>query len=229
MTPQGIGPSVHALRYWERRQEVMAHNLANASTAGFRGDRVFARLMDGGGPEAVAATDTRAGTVTPTGRPLDVAVDGEAFMVVSTGAGERYVRGGSFSLDARGLLVTGEGHPVLGEAGPLTLPPGEVVIHPAGDVTVDGAVVGRLRLERPGAPPAREGANLWVPQGPPAHRPGEEIRIRPGHLEESNVDPVSALVEMIEIQRAYGAVHRSLQAADEVMQTITSDLGRVGG
>lgn len=229
MTPQGIGPSVHALRYWERRQEVVANNLANASTAGFRGDRVFARLMEGGGPVAVAATDTRAGTVTPTGRPLDVALDGGAFLVVSTGAGDRYVRGGSFTLDPRGLLVTGEGHPVLSETGPLTLPPGQVVIHPAGEVTVDGAPVGRLRVERASAPPVREGANTWVPQGPPAQQPGEDVRIRSGHLEESNVDPVSALVEMIEIQRAYGAVHRSLQAADEVMQTITSELGRVGG
>jgi flagellar basal body rod protein FlgG len=229
VTPQGVGPSFHALRYWERRQEVVAHNLANASTAGFRGDRVFARLMEGGGPEAVAATDTRAGTLTPTGRPLDVALDGEAFLVVSTGAGERYVRGGSFALDPRGLLVTGEGHPVLSGTGPLTLPPGQVVIHPAGEVTVDGAPVGRLRVERAGAPPVREGANLWIPQGPPAQPTGEDVMIRSGHLEESNVDPVSALVEMIEIQRAYGAVHRSLQAADEVMQTITSDLGRVGG
>lgn len=229
MSPQGVGPSVQALRYWERRQEVAANNLANASTAGFRGDRVFARLLEGGGPEAVAVVDARPGTVTRTGRPLDVALEGDGFLVVGTPAGERYVRGGSFTLDAGGTLVTGEGHPLLGDAGPLTLPPGDAVIQSSGEVTVDGVSVGCLRVDLPGGPPLREGANLWIPQGPAERLAEQQVRIRSEHLEESNVDPVSALVEMIEIQRAYGAVHRSLLAADDVMQTITSDLGRVGG
>lgn len=229
MSPEGIGPSVRALRYWERRQEVVANNLANASTAGFKGERVFARLMAGGGPQALSATDPTAGPVTETGRPLDIALDGDGFLVVSTGAGERYVRGGSFSVDGRGIVVTSEGHPVLGETGPLTLPPGPVVVSPSGRILVEGSEVGRLRVERAGAAPLREGANLWIPQGAGTRMPPDEVRMRPGYLEESNVDPVRALVEMIEIQRAYGAVHRSVLAADDVLQTITSEIGRVNG
>jgi len=229
MSPEGIGPSIRALRYWERRQEAVANNLANASTAGFRGERVFARLLAEGGPEALSATDTTAGPVTATGRSLDIAMEGDGFLVVRTPGGERYVRGGSLAVDGRGALVSAEGHPVLGEDGPLVLPPGQVVVSPSGQLLVDGAEVGRLRVERAGAAPLREGANLWVPQAAGTSVPEGEARVRAGHLQESNVDPVGALVEMIGIQRAYGAVHRSVLAADDVMQTITSDLGRVGG
>lgn len=229
MNPDGIAPSVRALRYWERRQEVVANNLANVSTPGFKGERVFARLLAEGGPEARSAPDRTAGAVTATGRALDLALDGDGFLVVRTAAGERWVRGGSLTLDAAGALTTAEGHAVLGEEGPLTIPEGEVVVGPDGTVLVDGASVGRLRVERGDEPPLREGANLWVPQVPGTPVSPESVRLRPGHLEESNVDPVKALVEMIEIQRAYGAVHRSVVAADGVLQTITSDLGRVSG
>jgi flagellar basal body rod protein FlgG len=229
MNPAGIGPSVRALRYWERRQEVLAHNLANASTPGFRGERVFARLLTDGGPEARSATDETPGALTETGRGLDLALQGEGFLVVRTGAGERYVRGGALAVDAQGTLVTTEGHAVLGEGGPLTLPPGDVVVSASGAVLVEGAQIGQLRLERASAPPLREGSNLWVPQGAGVPVAGDAVKVRSGHIEESNVDPVTALVEMIGIQRAYGAVQKSILASDGVLQTITSDVGRVGG
>ena len=227
MNPGGIGPASRALRYWERRQQVVSNNLANVSTPGFKAERVFARLLADGGPEAGTRDDFRSGSVAPTGRPLDVAIEGDGFLVVKTDAGERYMRGGSFRLDELGGLVTDDGAAVLGESGPIVLPPGEVRLEENGTIHVDGAPVGRLRVERPDGTPVREGANLWVPDGEGDEVPREEIHVRQGHLEESNVDPVGALVEMIEIQRAYSAVQRSIQAADGVMQTITSDLGRL--
>lgn len=227
--PGSLGPAVRALHYWEQRQQVMANNLANVSTPGFKGERVFARLLDDGGPVAQTVDDFRGGAMSETGRSLDVALDGDGFMVVKTDAGERYVRGGSFRLDEAGVLVTADGAQVMGEGGPLVLPPGQVAITDDGTVQVDGAALGRLRIERPTAPPLREGTNRWTPQGDgEALSPGA-YRVQQGHLEESNVDPVSALVEMIEIQRAYAAVQKSIQTTDGVMQTISMDLGRVGG
>jgi flagellar basal body rod protein FlgG len=225
----GIDPSVRALKYWERRQEVMANNLANVSTPGFKGERVFARLMEDGGPAAVARDDLRGGSVSETGRPLDIAMEGDGFLVVKTDQGERYLRGGSFTLDPTGQIVTEDGYTVLGEGGPIILPPGEVRVERDGNILVDGATMGRLRVERPGASPVREGANRWVPDGEGETVERAEVKIRQGHLENSNVDPVSALVEMIEIQRAYSAIQRSVQTADGVMQTITTEIGRVGG
>lgn len=229
MKSGGIDPSVRALRYWERRQEAAAHNLANVSTPGFKAERVFARLMENGAPAPASDTDFGAGAVAQTGRPLDFALEGDGFLVVETPAGERYVRGGSFSLDPAGMLVTSDGHAVLGDSGPLVLPPGPVEVEQDGTMIVNGAPVGRLRVELPGGSPIREGAAMWIPDGDGTVVPQEEVRVQQGHLEDSNVDPVSALVEMIEIQRAYGAIQRSVQVADGVMQTITTDIGRIGG
>ncbi len=229
MSAGGVGPAAQALRYWERRQEVVSNNLANVSTPGFKGQRVFARLLANGGPAAQIGDDFRAGAVSNTGRTLDLAMESDGFLVVRTDAGERYMRGGSLHLDEGGALVTDEGHAVMSDGGPMVLPPGDVVVQPDGVVLVDGAEVGRLRVERPSKPPVREGERLWAPQAPGADVPREEVKIEQGHLEESNVDPVSALVEMIEIQRAYGAVQRSIQETDGALQTITTEIGRVSG
>lgn len=229
MNTGGIGPSVRALQYWERRQEVMSNNLANASTPGFKGERVFARLMADGGPRAEARDDFTPGSLAETGRDLDVAMQTDGFLVVRTDQGERYQRGGSFRLDDAGTLVTQAGWPVLGDGGPIVVPPGQVLVGTDGTIQVDGAAVGRLRVERPTAAPLRGENGLWVPRARGEDVPADQVRVRQGYLEESNVDPVSALVEMIEIQRAYGAIQRSVQASDAVMQTITTDIGRVSG
>jgi len=229
MKAGGIGPGVRALRYWERRQEAAANNLANVSTPGFKAERVFAHLLGGSAPSGKAATDFTAGSVQQTGRPLDFALEGEGFLVVDTPAGERYTRSGSFSLDPSGTLVTASGDTVLGEGGPIVLPPGKVEVERDGNIKVNGSPVARIRVDLPAGTPRREGGSLWIPDGDGSTVPREDVRVKQGHLEESNVDPVSALVEMIEIQRAYGAIQRSVQVADGVMHTITTDIGRVSG
>ena len=111
------------------------------------------------------------------------------------------------------------------------VPPGAVEITAVGEVVVDGAVHARLRLERPGpgADLVRDGSNLWIPTAQPVEVDEGELRVRAGHLEESNVDTVGALVEMVEIQRAFSAVQRSLVTKDGVMETLTNRIGRVSG
>ncbi|MDH5588453.1 MAG: flagellar hook-basal body protein [Gemmatimonadota bacterium] len=233
MGPEGVGGrTLHALRYWERRQEAVANNLANVSTPGFKGERVFAELLEGVGPVARGHTDTRAGTLSPTGRPLDVAFEADGFLVVDAPGGDRFIRGGSLRIDEAGTLVTLDGHPLLDERRePVVLPEGNVEIAEDGQVSVNGSRIARLRVEVAGDPGElrREGANLWIPPGSREVVRPEAVRLRQGHLEESNVDPVSAMVEMLEIQRAYGAIQRSVQVGDQVMQTISTELGRVGG
>jgi flagellar basal body rod protein FlgG len=229
--PDGIGIGAVALRYWETRQAATANNLANASTPGFKGERVFARLLDDASIQVDSGTDFAPGTVNPTGRPLDVALVGDAFLVVETPAGSRWLRGGSLSLDAKGTLIDPAGQPVLGDQGRIVLPPGQIEITSIGEVLVDGKEHARLRIERPRGGSVsleREGANLWVPTERAERLTEGEVRVRQGHLEDSNVDPIGALVEMIEIQRAYTAVQRTMITQDEVMQTFTRDIGRVG-
>src|SRR5690606_10100423 len=105
--------AANALHYWERRQEIAANNLANADTTGFKAEKVFARVMGDAIPVADAMTDMSAGTLTPTGEPLDLAIGNDAFLVVETPQGERLSRGGSFTLDAEGRIVDSSGNPLL--------------------------------------------------------------------------------------------------------------------
>lgn len=226
--PLAVG--AQALRYWEARQANVSNNLANVSTPGFKGQRVFARLLDDATLSAEGTPDFSSGSLSPTGRPLDVALGGEGFLTVETSDGPRWVRGGSFNLDASGVLTDAAGNPVLGEGGPIVLPPGPVEITSEGVIRVGEADIDRLRVEWPAEPGTlqRAGSTMWIPaDGSPVE--ADRVQVRQGHLEESNVDPVTAMVEMIEVQRAYTAVQRSMQATDGIMQTITTEIGRVSG
>lgn len=227
--PTGLTSAAAALRYYERRQETAAHNLANVSTDGFRGERAFATLMSDGVAAVRTATDARAGTLRETHNPLDLAIPGDGFFVVGTAAGERLTRAGSFRVDGDRRLVDAAGDPVLGDAGPITLPAGrEVAVDADGTVRVDGRAAGRLRLERvaPGAQMAHEGGVRFVPDPSRAPIPAAERRVRQGYVEESNVAPVTALVDMIAVQRAYAHVQKAVTVMDEVRGTAAGELGK---
>jgi flagellar basal-body rod protein FlgF len=154
--PTGIDNVASAMRNLERRQEIVANNLANVSTDGFKGERAFARLLsDGVTPAVDTATDFRSGPITQTGAPLDLAITGPGFFVVQSPGGERYSRGGSLRLDDNGQLVDANGHALLGETdggestGPIIVPPDakDIHINVAGAVFSGAQQLGQLRLE----------------------------------------------------------------------------------
>jgi flagellar basal body rod protein FlgG len=227
-TPTGLSAAASALRYWERRQEVASNNLANVSTDGFKGERVFAQMLDGALPAARTANDLRAGTVRETHDPLDLSIRGPGFFVVDTPNGERLTRGGSFQLDASRRLVDGSGHPVLGENGPITIPDGTIEIDAKGVLSVDGKVVDRLRLEQPGkgAELAHEGGTLFVPDTARQPVADGERGVRQGFVEESNVNTVGSMVDMIAVQRAYASVQKAVTTIDAIRGTAVNDLGK---
>lgn len=225
-----LAATSRALRGLEIRQEAAAHNLANASTPGFRAVRVFSGLSrDGGGPVVISARDATSGSVTITGRPLDLAVEGPGFLVVSADGGEALSRAGSLSVDDSGVLVDAGGRPVLGTGGPVIVPPGELHITTEGEIYADGVRIDRLRVEAPGpgaSLPAAAGGLLLIPEGQSTmHSPGS--RIRQGRVEESNVNPVRAMTDMIEIQRSFATLQRSIQVMDGVMERVVNDIGRL--
>ncbi|GLC25387.1 flagellar hook-basal body protein [Roseisolibacter agri] len=228
----GLTSAAASLRYWERRSEITANNLANASTDGFKAERVFARLLGAAGeelPVAQAATDMRGGTVRTTQNPLDVALQGDGFLVVDTPAGERFTRGGSLRLDAQHRLVDAGSRPVLGEKGPIVVPAGaQVVIGDDGTVSAGGRPIDRMRVERAGAGAtlAHEGGTLFVPDAGRTSVAPAERRVQQGAIEESNVNPVSAMVDMIAVQRAYASVQKAVTTLDSVREKATSELGR---
>jgi len=229
MGPGALGRAGDAFRYWERRQEAVAHNLANASTPGFKGERVFASLMNSGSVRPASQTDFQGGALERTGRPLDLALEGDGFLVLDTPQGERLVRGGSFQLDVSRQLVDAHGNRLLGDSGPIVLPEGDYEITRNGIVKVEDVPVAALKVVRPreDSTMEREGGIRFRADLPPTQVEEGEVKVHQGHLEESNVDPVSAMVEMIEIQRAYSAIQRSVTVMDGVMGRISNDIGKV--
>jgi flagellar basal-body rod protein FlgF len=224
----GMTRAAHALRYWEVRQQAVANNLANATTDGFKGERVFARLMGDALPIADAATDLTAGTLKVTGAALDLAIGGDGFFVVATPDGERLGRGGHFRLDDEGRITDAAGNLLLGDGGPILPGEGSIEIDRGGLVRVDGRAVDRLRIERV-APEARlqhDAGTLFLPD-PTRESVGPEARqVRQGAVEESNVNSIGALVDMISIQRAYTAVQKAVHALDGIRSTISNEIGK---
>lgn len=224
----GMTRAAHALHYYERRQEILAHNLSNADTSGFKAERVFAQVIGDALPAANTATDLTAGTLKVTGEPLDLALGGDGFFVVQTPEGERLTRGGSFQLDAEGQVVDANGNALLGEAGPIVVSGGAVEVNGSGTVHVDGKEVGRLRIDNvpAGTRLTHDGANLFLPDPAGQPLPEEQRLVKQGALEASNVNTVGSLVDMIEIQRAYTAVQRAVTTLDDIRSTIANEIGK---
>ncbi len=228
MPINGMTSSASALRYWERRQEVSANNLANVSTDGFKAERVFATLLGGSEPVIGTATDHRNGTLRQTGNSMDVALGGKGFLVVETPAGERFSRGGSLRLDKDGYLADAEGNRVLGTDGPIHVGSAALSISPRGDIALDGNKASQLRIESvaDGVQLAHEGGTRFVPDASRTDVADDERDVRQGSVEESNADPLGGLVDMIGVQRAYAAVEKSISVLDHVQETATSQLGK---
>ena len=241
--PPSLRAAGHALMYWQRRQEVNANNLANVETPGFRAQRVFSEVLNGGLPAIGTVTDVRAGELRETGGPLDLALQGEGRFVVETPNGPKLVRSGSFALDRDGQVVDADGYPLMGVNGPLVLPPGPVQIDQTGGVRVEGELVGRVRVVRAderGAPTSAVGGGAQVSPALASGRDGsiqnqdslqdigrESVQIRQGYIEGSNVNALGALIEMTTIQRSFEAVQNTVRTIDSMMETVSNRLGRV--
>ncbi len=228
------------------RHEIVANNLANVSTPGFKQDDVDivptvaplpgfgGAMMLGPGPWAdpqqiVPWTDFSQGRLRETGRSLDVALSGPGFFEVETPRGVRYTRAGGFVLDAQGLLTTADGMPVLGQRGPIVLRSDRVQISETGEVRADGQVVDSIRVvDFPlPTPLVKEGQGLFALTGDVSSQAPTGYRIVQGALEESNVNAVGAMVRMIEILRTYEAHQRAIQAVDEIDRQAVNEIGRV--
>lgn len=214
-----------------QRQEVLANNLANASTTGFRAELQAFRAVpvrgDGASTRVYALESTvghseQQGVVQSTGRALDVAMKGNAWLAVQALDGtEAYTRAGALETDAQGQLVTAGGLPVQGEGGPITIPAGAVPSI-APDGTVSAAVgngrpevVGRLKMVTPEAPLQR-GADGLFRAGDGNDLPADpNARLQDGALEGSNVSAIETMVAMIAAARQFEQQMKALQGAEQ--------------
>ncbi len=216
-------------------QQVTSHNLANANTPGFRADLdgLLSRPVYGPGlptrvysEESGIGSDMSQGTMRSTGRDLDLAIQGDGWFTVQAEDGtEAYTRRGDFRIGSGGVLETGDGRLVLGNAGPVAIPPAEsLVIGADGTVSVvpDGqpenaqAVVDRIRLVNPPTGQLRKGEDGLFRLADGAAAPLDaSVKVRSGMLESSNVNSVDALVQMIGNARSFETYVKLLQTARE--------------
>ena len=165
-----------------------------------------------------------------TGNPLDLALAGDGFFVISTPDGERFTRNGHFTLTNEGVLTTADGNAVMGEGGEIRLPAGTTNIGPDGTISVDGQTVGKLRIARFADPSAlvRAGSSLFA-VGTPGVEPEDmdNPALRQGMLERSNVSTIEEMVSMITTFRFYEADQRAVQMQDGALGRVVNELGRV--
>jgi flagellar basal-body rod protein FlgF len=214
------------------RQDQLAHDLANASTSGYKADRstqrsfgelLLANRATGeiigtgslGTQIAEIKTDLSQSPLRETNEPLDVALAGSGFLAVRAADGVRYTRAGQLALDAQGRLSTATGLPVLGEDGqPITVGTSEPTIGPDGTITAGGRTVGRIAIVDL-RNPVKQGDTLF--SGTPAGRPTGTV-LKQGFLEGSGVQPAEAMVDMMTSMRAYESVQRVIRTIDETLQ-----------
>jgi len=217
-----------------QQQASVAHNLANATTTGFRAEKLaFQALpLTGDGPatrvftmDAQVGADLRPGIIQQTGRSLDVAVHGQGWLTVeSTDGGEAYTRNGALQVNPNGILQTQSGLNVLGEGGPITLPPdtqitigtdGTVSALANGNQRTAVQVLGRLKLVNPPeADLAKGGDGLFRVKSGAAADADPTVTLSSGALESSNVNVVDAMVTMIQLGRQFDMQMKLLQNAE---------------
>lgn len=216
-----------------QQQAVTAHNLANVTTAGFKADTNAFRVAQVQGPglptrayavDTTIGADLGAGAIQQTGRDLDVAIQGDGMLTVQAQDGtEAYTRGGSLSINAEGELMTRNGMIVLGDGGPIAVPP-EARVSIARDGTVSASapgqsaavtVVGRLKLVNPDRADLVKGPDgLFRTRGGAPADADPAVALVPGSLESSNVNAVGAMVDMINLARAFDLQMKLLQSVD---------------
>jgi len=237
----------------ERQMDVVANNVANVNTTGYKADRsLFQEFLTSGAHQDNFLTPDRRisyvqdratfhdfsqGPAEETKNPLDVAIDGGGFLVVQTPAGERYTRDGGLQINNQGQLVTASGDPVLGSSGPIVFQPTDKQVNIAadGNVTVlEGinridSVRGKLRLVSFAQAQRllKEGSNLYSASTGAVAQPDITSKLRQGFIEKSNVNSVVEMSRMIEVTRTYTQISALLQQQGDLHKTAIEKLADV--
>lgn len=244
---RGIYTSASGMLAESLRTDVIANNLANVNTTGYKKDiavnKDFASLLitriNDGEPAQIGNLGVGAlvdevttihsnGSTRQTGNALDLAIMGKGFFAVATPNGLRYTRNGSFARSAQGELVTSEGYRVQGQNGPIRLPDGKLTVGADGTVTVDDQQIGQLTFVEFANEKAlqKEGNSLFIA---PAGQAGQRATgaIEQGYLEMANVNPVAEMVNLIANYRSYEINGKAVQAHDQLMGKAVNDVGRL--
>ncbi len=255
----GIYSLVSAGKVLEKKMEITTNNLTNVDTIGYKEDQPTFREVLSTANRVVPESDEELflnheyldlyvgmdkssviidevgknfakGPMRFTDNALDVAIDNEGFFTIATPQGNRYTRTGQFTLDGKGEIVTHEGHPVLGQNGPITVQGTVIEIDDDGQVHVDGQFVDKLNLVQFRDPDGLQklGKSFYAPIGSDnVPVSSDEIKVRQGMVEESNVSTVKEMVGMIGANRAYETVRKAMTTIDRLDEKAIS-ISRMG-
>jgi flagellar basal-body rod protein FlgF len=238
------GTAVSGLRARLESLDMLANNLANTETGGYKTDREFYSLYvapDAGNADSPTTmpvierpwTDFSQGTVRPTGNPLDFALSGKGFFAVNGPNGPLYTRQGAFKMSPAGLLVNSEGYPVR-LAGGRQLQTGSTApidVAPDGSVSQEGQTLGRIEVASFADPSAlaKQGNSYFVPTDPsiqPVAATGVEVQ--QGRLEGSNVTTAESAVRLVGVLRQFEMLHKAVSIGDEMNKKAVQEVARVG-
>ncbi len=229
--------------------DVIANNIANVNTSGYKRDvataepfrDVLLHKMDKnmeGSPIGVLGfgsrvgpryTDFAQGYLQPTGNPLDVSIDGRGFFAIETDDGIKYTRSGVFTLNDEGQLITMNGNPVMGVNGPIQVPHGEIVISEDRDLLVNGQYVDSILVYafEDESVLVKEGDNLYSAVEGQGGQLANDAILRQGFVENSNVNVVNEMIEMISATRNYEACQKVLQSYDMSLDKCVNEIARI--
>ncbi len=227
---RGVYPLVAGAITQERQLELLAHNIGNIHTTGFKKDQaVFGTILAQSVGRPVAGfdlfpqvatvlPDTSQGILRHTGNHMDVGLEGEGYLVVSTQAGPRHFRGGSLKINSNGELATLLGDPVLGKNGPIKIPHGTMNIDRQGVIRVGERQVGQLRIERlvSSTIPVKTGDLYWEVPSQKQVVDAPNTQVFQGSLEQANINPSLELINMIKVTRSYEQMQKAIQTMDEM-------------
>jgi flagellar basal-body rod protein FlgF len=237
----------------ERQIDVIANNIANVNTTGYKADQsLFEEYLTSGAHEdnfvgkdrRVSYVQDRGtfrdftqGGLQQTANPLDVAISGDAFLAVQSAGGERYTRDGNLQLNGQGQLVTEGGDLVVGNSGPIQFQPTDhdINISPDGTITVVEAnaridtVRGKLRLVSFADQQSlqKQGNNLYAASDGAAAQPDLKATVRQGYIEKSNVNSVAEMGRMIEVSRTYSQIANILQQQSDLHKNAINQLAEI--
>jgi flagellar basal-body rod protein FlgG len=244
---EGIYPAISGSLLQERRLEILSNNLANLNTIGYKEDRpVFETYISDNSSDYQSIDSTRIipegafvvftgintvfsqGEMRFTSNPLDLAINGEGFFVVETPQGDAYTRKGNFTLNKEGILVTQEGLPVLGEGGAITIKGKEITVDGNGTIFADNKRIANISLvsfPKP-YPLQKIGDALFVPNNSYVETitPPDTI-IEQGYQELSNVQVTKAMIEMVDVLRAYESYQKVIQSFNDVTLKTINEVG----
>jgi len=237
----GMDVSADGMSIYAVWQDIIANNLANVATTGFKRDVLSLEafknylgvsLSEQSNQLSVnSAIDFSQGPIHPTDNPLDLAIEGDGFFTVQTDTGIFYTRAGALTLDNEGRLVTQDGYPVLGEGGIIQIGKfGQIDITDDGRIYLDGKLVDKLQIvwvQDPARNLQKVGGNLFALAPGGAIEEAENFKIKQGALEGSNVNAVREMINMITALRAYEACQKSVTMHDSALERLINEAARI--